>query len=284
MKPRTRMDHDGRVCLSCWAERRHRPCPTCGELRPPWRRAPGTPCGLCRTRAAAAVSVAAYRDTIVAAVAAVDADLGPDAVGAVIERVTPHREQRRLLATAVSSDHGWFAGSVTAPLSVERLVTALVGLGSERFEPPRRGTCGRAAHCVGRAADGTRLCKACDHRRRTADCASCGRHRPVGGHVGGRAVCATCYRSDPDRLEECIDCGERRIMHRRHPNGGAICPRCYMRRARALEDVPGTTGVCVDCGRDGFCIGVSTGEPRCARCYPQRRARCVRCGRTKRRR
>lgn len=277
------MDDDGRVCLGCWAERRHPSCPTCGQRRPPWRRPPGTPCGLCRTRAAAAVSMAAYRDVIVAAVLGVDPGLAAVDVAGVVDAVTPGREQRRLLEASVSSDPMWSAGSVVAPVAVERLVTGLRQLGSARFEAPRCGTCGRAARCVGRAADGTRLCKACDHRRRSAECAECGRRQTVAGHrADGRALCNYCYRRRADRLADCIDCGERRIVHRRHPDGGALCPRCYMRRARGLQDVPGATGVCVDCGRAGFCIGVSVDAPRCARCYPRRTAECCRCGRTKR--
>lgn len=71
-------------------------------------------------------------------------------------------------------------------------------------------------------------------------------------------------------------------MHRRRTDGGAICPRCYMRRARALDDVPGLVAVCADCGRHGYCIGAGTATLRCPRCYPRRDAPCARYGRTAR--
>lgn len=228
--------------------------------------------------------MAGYREMIAAAVRAVDSRLRADQVAAAIERVAAHREQRRILAAAVSTDPAWFAGSVTAPPVVERLVGALQAAGSARFEFPRCGTCGRTARSVGRAADGTRMCKACDHKRRTIDCARCGRHRPAGLRLpGGHAVCASCARSHPDRLEPCVDCGEARIVHRRWPGGGSICPRCYMRRARALDDnLPGVRAVCASCGREGYCVAASTGRPSCPRCYPKRSAPCARCGRTRR--
>lgn len=282
MAPKTRADEDGRVCMGCFAARRHRPCPDCGQLRGPWRRRPGTPCGQCVVRADTAAVMDADRDMAVAAVLAADPALGRDEVVAVVEGITPRREQRRLLAVAVSTDPTWCAGSVTAPVVVERLVAALAALGPTRVERPRCGTCGRAARCVGRGDDGSRLCKACDHRRRVADCARCGRPRPVARRLAEGPLCATCYRSHPSRLETCTDCGEDGIVHRRRTDGGAICPRCYMRRARALDDVPGLVAVCADCGRHGYCIGAGTATLRCPRCYPRRDAPCARYGRTAR--
>lgn len=282
-KERTRAVAEGRVCMGCFADRRRRRCPTCGEFRPPARREPGTACALCQTRSEAAGVLAGHRDVIVAAVVAVDPDVAPDAVGELVERVTPHREQRRLLAAAVSVDVDWCAGSTVAPVAVERLIAGLCELGSTRFRMPCCGECGRVAHCVGRRPDGARLCKACDHRRRTVDCVICGRHRPVGGVLSdGTRVCGPCRRSHPERLEPCSDCGQPGIVHRRRDDGRAICPRCYMRRARALEEVPGLIATCIDCGRHGFCIGVTTGEPRCPRCHPSRTAPCARCGQTRR--
>ena len=220
-------------------------------------------------------------DVIVAGVVAVDPVLAAGDVAAVVERIAAHRQPRRLLATAVSSDPAWAHGSTIAPVVVERLITALESLGSNRFTPPCCGSCGRAAHCVGRDGHGLRLCKACDHRRRTGECAMCGRQRTVGLRLAdGGALCGTCYRRHPDRLAPCVYCHTVGIVHRRQPDGQAVCPRCYMRRVRGFEDMPGdVVAVCIDCGRRGFCIGVSTGAPRCARCYPKRQAPCVRCGR-----
>lgn len=168
----------------------------------PARRDPGTPCARCRARIKAAALRAGYRDVIIAAVLAVDSDLPADVIGEVVERATPHREQRRVLAIAVSTDAAWCAGSTAAPVAVERLVAVLCELGSTRFRMPCCGECGRAAHCVGRRPDGARLCKACDHRRRTIDCVMCGRHRPAGGLLAdGTPTCAPCRRAHPERLE-----------------------------------------------------------------------------------
>ncbi len=279
--PRTRRDGDGRVCMGCWARRRHPVCPDCGQTRPPWGRPPGTACGLCVVRAEAATVMAGYRNQVVAAVTAVEADLAPDAVAGAVEWAAPHREARRVLAEAVASDPGWFAGSVVAPRAVDRLVAELQALGARRVEQPRCGNCGRPSAPAGRRSDGTRLCKACDTRSRRAQCACCGRDRPVGGHLSdGRAICGTCRRNQPERLKPCVDCGETRVVGRYLPDGAAICPRCYMRRARAGDDMPGLVVTCIDCGRRALCIGVSIGQPRCRRCYGQRRAACAGCGRT----
>lgn len=65
--PRTRRDGDGRVCMGCWARRRHPVCPDCGQTRPPWGRPPGTACGRCVVRAEAATVMAGYRNQVVAA-------------------------------------------------------------------------------------------------------------------------------------------------------------------------------------------------------------------------
>ena len=283
LMPRIRLVDGGRVCMGCFADRRRRPCPSCGELRPPWRRTPGTRFGLCVARDSAAAKLAGDRDRIVDAVLVIDPALSAADVAAAVEDATSQREQRRILAESVTTDPQWATGSTIAPVAVERLVQRLNELGGVGFEFPRCGECGRAARCVGRTAAGARLCKACDHRRRTGDCSRCDRHRPVAFHLDdGAVLCGSCARRHPRRLEPCSDCGRTWIVHRRTAGGEAICPRCYMRRARALEAVPGLSAVCIDCGHHGFCIGVTTGQPRCHRCYPQRTSTCVRCGQLKR--
>lgn len=261
------------------------PCAQCGQARPPFRRPAETPCGVCAARAESAAAMTADRDRVVAAVLAVDPQLRAEAVAGLVEQVTPQRQQRRVLAGAVTSDPAWATGSTVAPPVIERLIGALAGLGTDRFEPPRCGTCGRARRSIGRDAGGARICKACEARhRRRADCADCGSTKPIGKRLDdGTALCHPCWRNRPDQRRECADCAEPRQVQSHLPDGRSVCPRCYMRRARGFGTAPAeATAVCIDCGREGFCVGITTGAPRCKRCYPARTAPCASCGRDQR--
>lgn len=257
-------------------------CAVCGQARPPFRRPADAPCRVCVARAESAATMAADRDRVVAAVLAVDPPLPAEAVAERVEQVTPQREQRRVLAGAVTNDTTWCTGSTVAPPVLDRLIGALAGLGTDRFEPPRCGTCGHARRSVGRDADGARICKACEaSQRRRADCVDCGRTKPIGKRLDdGTALCFRCWRNRPDQLRECADCAEPRPVHAYLPDGRPVCPRCYMRRSRGFGTTPArATAVCIDCGRERFCVGITTGAPRCKRCYPDRTAPCTSCGR-----
>lgn len=282
--PKTKPGEGGRVCLTCYARTHLRPCVVCGEdRRPGFRNLDGTmTCRRCAARGRARQAMTAATEEIVPVLAMVEPDVPADVVRAAVERAAPYREARLRLAAGVTSDpSGVFAGSTRAPRVVERLVRELRAAGAGNVQPPRCADCGRP-RSVEAWRDGERLCGSCGQRHQLVVCSHCREERPrFARDPDGRPVCGRCRHRDPRQFEECADCGERARVARRLADGRSLCPRCQMQRARA-GSIPTAHGTCVDCGRQGFCMGGSLGEPRCPRCYPNRRAVCVACGQVRR--
>lgn len=125
--------------------------------------------------------------------------LGEAVVRAAIEQAATNRPARRQLAHVLASEPKLLiSGSPEGPVSVDRLITALVEVGGSFVVLPRCADCGKQNPLpVPRGR--VRICTGCDAKRRAAKaaCSSCGRHM-VGRYRNrnGGALCAGCRPKD----------------------------------------------------------------------------------------
>jgi hypothetical protein len=82
--------------------------------------------------------------------------------------------------------------------------------------------CGRVSVCEVAKATGEPWCRAC--QARWANCAGCGRDRPVRGGSLEHPLCATCTCSDPSLWRPCPQCGEAARLT------AGLCARCALRQ------------------------------------------------------
>jgi hypothetical protein len=131
----------------------------------------------------------------------------------------------------------------------------------------RRDSGWRVIH-LHRPIGGQWLCRTCTAKTRAQPCSRCGAVREAATRdEHGNPLCPYCLISDPANLETCIDCGRRRRVSVRTPDG-PLCEACR----------PVKTMTCSICGREVPCyISLATGQPWCEACR-QRWARCTGCG------
>ena len=202
-------------------------------------------------------------------VAGLDPGASGDAVSAAVRRAAPRTACQRHVAWALEKQPSLLTGDAhLAPLrAVPRLVEMLCDAGIAGVVRPSCGHCGRTVR-IDKPLDGVRACRRCHARSRAEPCGRCGAVRdPVTRDGQGRPVCANCMISDPANLEACVNCGRRRPVNTRSPDG-PLCPGCPP--LPALE--------CSVCGRNRPC-GTSrlTGLPWCPSCQAMT-ARCSGCG------
>lgn len=142
------------------------------------------------------------------------------------------------------------------------------------LEPATKGVCA----CCGvestvgrRTANGEGFCADCYAlnffigRR----CADCGRIRNTYTFSEkGTILCASCVQRR--RVESCVRCGQAQRVQARTPDGGSVCPTCYME-----FDVPKRP--CSICGRTARCA--LRDPPVCQACYRPPSEPCAFCGR-----
>ncbi len=242
------------------------PCTACGHLRPVNSRdRDGKPrCHRC--------PAGDGRDPVVLiteVVAGVDPSLTAGAVAAAVTSAVPRPGQRLPLAWALLDRPGLLTGDgAEAPVpAVLRLIDRLCDAGAQAVVHPACPGCGRVMH-LHRPIGGQWLCRNCVARSRARPCSRCGRARePAARDASGTPLCANCLVNDPVNLEVCVNCGRRRVVSARSPDG-PLCPGCPP--LPVLE--------CSVCGRRRPC-GISrlTGLPWCPPCQGLL-ARCVGCG------
>ncbi|MHB1592914.1 MAG: hypothetical protein ACYCO9_09110 [Streptosporangiaceae bacterium] len=242
------------------------PCAACGEFRRVSRRdRAGRPrCAECPDGDG--------RDpveVIHGIVAALDPGAGRETVADAVRRSAARPSHQQKLAWALEENPALLTGDghLASLPSVLRLVEMLGVAGVAGVVRPSCGRCGRVVR-IGKPLDGVRVCRACIARSRAEPCARCGAVRePVIREGQGRPVCANCMISDPVNLEVCVNCGRRRVVNTRSPDG-PLCPGCPP--LPVLE--------CSVCGQDRPC-GISrlTGLPWCPACQGLL-ARCSACG------
>jgi hypothetical protein len=202
-------------------------------------------------------------------VAGLDPVTSGDAVAGAVRRAAPRMAYQRQLAWALERQPSLLAGDAhLAPLrAIPRLVEMLCDAGVAGVVRPSCGHCGRTVR-IDKPLDGVRACRRCHARSRAQPCGRCGAVRdPVTRDGEGRPVCANCMISDPANLEVCVNCGRRRPVNTRSPDG-PLCPCCP----------PLPVLACSVCGQRRPC-GISrlTGLPWCPPCQALT-ARCSGCG------
>ena len=208
-------------------------------------------------------------DVIHGIVAALDPGTGRDTVAGAVRRCAPRPSYQQKLAWALEDNPALLTGDGhLAPLrAIPRFAELLHDAGVAGVVRPSCGRCGRTVR-IDQPLDGVRVCRNCIARSRAEPCGRCGAVRdPVTRDGQGRPVCANCMISDPANLEACVNCGRRRPVNTRSPDG-PLCPACPP--LPVLE--------CSVCGRSRPC-GTSrlTGLPWCPPCQALT-ARCSGCG------
>jgi hypothetical protein len=202
-------------------------------------------------------------------VAGLDPGASGDAVAGAVRRAAPRTAYQRQLAWALERQPSLLTGDAhLAPLrAIPRLVEMLCDAGVAGVVRPSCGHCGRTVR-IDKPLDGVRACRRCHARSRAQPCGRCGAVRdPVTRDGEGRPVCANCMISDPANLGVCVNCGRRRPVNTRSPDG-PLCPCCP----------PLSVLTCSVCGQRRPC-GISrlTGLPWCPPCQALT-ARCSGCG------
>jgi hypothetical protein len=202
-------------------------------------------------------------------VATADPGLGRDVVAAAVRAAAPGPGPLDRLVGAISDRPDLLTGNgAHAPMpSVLRLINLLCDAGAAAIVRPACPRCHRVVALSARR-DGVWLCRNCVARSKKQPCARCGADRePATRDEQGRPLCAYCLSNDPANQEACIQCGRRRQVAVRGPDG-PLCQRCK----------PRTVHVCAVCGRSAPCtISRATGQPWCRACA-QHWGRCIGCG------
>jgi len=208
---------------------------------------------------------ACRRDEVVARVTAAEGSLPRSAVAAAVDAVAASPQALRDLSAALAADSGALACG--APPTVGRLVAELIARGSGTLTVPECVHCGRAGRPLHRTGAGG-MCAPCAHREK-AECAACGKTRPVAWHDGaGRPTCETCRRHARG-WRQCGICGKTASIALRARGGQPdTCVNCYQ--------LP--RAVCGRCGRERPCNFAAAGHPVCAACSPRATAACAHCG------
>ncbi len=270
-------------------------CATCGkQLRTLQRRGQDWYCGVCGPRrepcAACGITRAVHSrdrdgrprcgqcpsddgrdplDMIVDVVAGIDPTLPREVVATAASAAATQAGQRNQLAWALADRPELLTGAgAEAPVpSVLRLIGSLCDAGSMGLVRPPCPHCGRVIMLV-KPRDGRRLCRNCVAKSRAEPCARCGTVKEAATRdEHGQPLCPNCLIADPANQESCLDCGRRRPVSVRTPDG-PLCANC----------VPCKILTCGICGNDAPCvISKATGEPWCRSCK-QRWIRCSGCG------
>lgn len=161
------------------------------------------------------------------------------------------------------------AGYLAPVRAIVPLIDALHAAGIGGIVLPACPRCHRVVR-IDKPLGGQRVCRTCIAHTRIQECARCGaRREPATRDRNGQPLCPNCLITDPDNLETCLNCGRRRPVSLRTPDG-PICGCC--------PPLPITT--CSICGEEKPC-GTSriTGLPWCPDCQ-HRTAQCCSCGQT----
>ncbi len=138
---------------------------------------------------------------------------------------------------------------------------------------PACASCGTVRTVLRRPTPQGRICATCDARSRLATCARCGRPETrIAARRAEGGICHPCYRTDPQVVEECSECGRLCSPAVRLPDGGSLCRGCWKRPNRE----------CVSCGQMKPAALIDEDGALCHLCYNRhRRPRrpCGRCGR-----
>ena len=203
-------------------------------------------------------------------IADLDPRANPNTVAEAVLRTATRPADQQKMAWALEADPTLLTGNAhLAPFPailrlIDRLIDAEIA-GVLRAACPR---CHRVVR-INKPLDGQRVCRTCIAHSRITECSRCGaRREPATRDDQGRPLCPNCLITDPANLESCINCGRRRLVNTRAPDG-PLCPSC--------PALPVLT--CSICGENKPCgTSRTTGRPWCPACQ-QRTAPCSSCDR-----
>src|SRR5664280_414887 len=155
------------------------------------------------------------------------------------------------------------SGDTNCPAVVVRLVRGLRDAGHRGVVLPGCSTCGRTGVPLPRFGPGGRVCQACGVKNSKKECRRCGRTARIFARRDEGGICYSCYRLDPQIVEECAGCSRIRMPVTRQPDGRALCLDCWTPPSRT----------CVNSGEHGFV---------CRACRPRKQSPCSSCGRSRR--
>ncbi|MBV8347469.1 MAG: hypothetical protein JOZ49_08035 [Mycolicibacterium sp.] len=166
------------------------------------------------------------------------------------------------------------SGDPNCPAVLVRLAHVLHGAGHEQVVRPGCSGCGKVID-LPRIGPAGRVCQMCTVRASLSNCARCGRSDTrIAARRAEGGICFSCYRTDPEVVEECGQCRRLRMPVTRLDDGTPLCARCWTPPQHR----------CDLCGNVGPADVNNTAEVVCQDCYRRHRqpARpCGRCGRTR---
>jgi len=166
------------------------------------------------------------------------------------------------------------SGDTNCPAVVVRLVRGLRDAGHRGVVLPGCSTCGRTGVPLPRFGPGGRVCQACGVKNSKKECRRCGRTARIFARRDEGGICYSCYRLDPQIVEECAGCSRIRMPVTRQPDGRALCLDCWTPPSRT----------CVSCGRVGPATVRDEDGALCRPCYRQLRQprrTCGKCGKAR---
>lgn len=191
-----------------------------------------------------------------------------DVIVAALAKATTRPSGQRRLAWAVVDRPELLTGAgcdAQAP-ALLRFIDELVIAGVSNVQKPACPRCQRVV-TLSKLLDRQRVCRACFARAAAVPCVRCGAVRePAARDHDGEPLCPNCLVRDPVNLEDCVGCGQRKMVVTRDADG----PRCMNCRPRKHVE-------CAICGQTAIGeISRATGQPWCQRCQ-QWWTRCSGC-------
>jgi hypothetical protein len=209
-------------------------------------------------------------EVIGAVLTALDPTIDYEAVGDAVRRSAPRFAHRQKLAWALESNPALLTGEghLAPRRAILTLIDQLRSAGVAGIVLPACPRCHRVVR-IDKPLDGQRVCRTCIAHARTERCVGCGAERePATRDDQGRPLCPNCLVTAPENLERCINCGRRRLVNIRTPDG-PLCPNCPVL----------SPATCSICGQKGLCgTSRATGRPWCPQCQ-RRTAACSACSR-----
>ncbi|WP_338672661.1 site-specific integrase [Streptomyces sp. SCSIO 30461] len=251
-------------CWNCGPQ--PEPCAACGNTRRVASRdRAGRPrCGKCPDTDG--------RDPIAvigALVAGLDPQAGQEVIADAVRRSAPRPSYQQKLAWALESNPALLTGDghLAPHRAILRLLDLLHKAGVAGIVRPSCPGCHRVVR-IDKPLDGQRVCRTCISHSRVEECSGCGaRREPATRDDHGRPLCPNCLVNDPANLETCINCGRRKVVNTRTPDG-PLCSSC--------PSLPIVT--CSICDEEKPCgTSRTTGRPWCPDCQ-RRSASCSVCG------
>lgn len=168
------------------------------------------------------------------------------------------------------------SGEAHCPPVIVRLAKILHSAGHTAVVRPACTDCGRSNLDLPRLGPNGRLCINCSARNSKGTCDRCGRtDTRLAARRAEGLICYSCYRVDPDVIEECGACGQLRMPVTRRPDNSPLCVSCWS----------GPQHTCVSCGTLGPAKSNGPDGPLCASCHHRQQKpvrECGRCGQVRR--